>query len=82
MYISNKKTQAKFEFYIKQLADAMSPSNFALTNPEVIRESLETNGASLLKGFQNLLRDLDGKKILNIQTLPGNKVLLTYSRAN
>jgi polyhydroxyalkanoate synthase len=65
----DKKTHAKFEFYTKQLADAMSPSNFALTNPEVIRESIETNGASLLKGFQNLMRDLDGgKKLLNIQT--------------
>jgi polyhydroxyalkanoate synthase len=64
----DKKTHAKFEFYIKQLADAMSPSNFALTNPEVIRESIETNGVSILKGFQNLMRDLDAKRVLNIQT--------------
>ncbi|MCE3231886.1 MAG: phbC [Rickettsiaceae bacterium] len=59
----DKKTAEKFEFYTKQLIDAMSPSNFAFTNPEVIKEAINTNGASLMKGFQNLLRDLDGNKL-------------------
>jgi polyhydroxyalkanoate synthase len=65
----DKKTLEKFEFYTKQFCDAMSPSNFAMTNPEVIREAINTNGASILKGMQNLARDLEkGGKMINIAT--------------
>jgi polyhydroxyalkanoate synthase len=63
----DQKTLDKFEFYTRQLVDAMSPSNFAMTNPEVIRESINTKGASLAKGFQNFMEDFEsGKTILNL----------------
>lgn len=53
------KTQKKLAFYTKQIADAISPTNFALTNPEVLKETFRTNGENLVKGLENLLTDLE-----------------------
>ena len=53
------KTAAKVEFYTRQFADAMSPSNFAVTNPEVLRATSETGGENLVRGLQNLLDDME-----------------------
>ncbi len=53
------KTAQKVDFYTRQFVDALSPSNFALTNPEVLRETLETGGENLLRGLENLLDDLE-----------------------
>lgn len=53
----------KVRFYTKQFVDAMSPSNFAMTNPEVIRATVETGGENLLKGLKNLLSDLEKGRI-------------------
>lgn len=48
----------KVDFYTRQYIDALSPSNFALTNPEVLNETIRSGGKNLLKGFNNLLDDL------------------------
>ncbi len=56
------KTKHKLEFYTKQFVDAMAPSNFALTNPEVLKITLETRGENLLRGLKNMLEDLDRGK--------------------
>ncbi len=48
----------KVDFYTRQYIDALSPSNFALTNPEVLNETARTGGKNLLNGFNNLLDDL------------------------
>ena len=48
----------KVDFYTRQYIDALSPSNFALTNPEVLNETVRSGGKNLLKGFNNLLDDL------------------------
>jgi polyhydroxyalkanoate synthase len=53
------KTAQKVDFYSRQFVDAMSPSNFLLTNPEVLRKTAETGGENLLKGLSNLLGDLE-----------------------
>jgi polyhydroxyalkanoate synthase len=55
-------TRKKVEFYTKQFADAMSPSNFVFTNPEVLRTTLQSNGENLVKGLNNLLIDLERGK--------------------
>ena len=49
------KTAQKVDFYARQFVDAMSPSNFLLTNPEVLRQTAETGGENLLRGLNNLL---------------------------
>jgi polyhydroxyalkanoate synthase len=49
----------RIEFYTKQFADALAPTNFVFTNPEVLRTTLESNGENLVKGLNNLLEDLD-----------------------
>ena len=62
------KTAQKVDFYARQFVDAMSPSNFLLTNPEVLRKTAETGGENLLKGLNNLLSDLEqGKGKLRIK---------------
>ena len=49
----------KVRFYTKQFTDAMSPTNFLLTNPEVLRETVRTRGANVVRGLRNLLNDFD-----------------------
>ena len=53
------KVAQKIDFYSRQFVDALSPSNFVLTNPEVLRKTVETGGENLLKGLTNLLADLE-----------------------
>lgn len=63
------ETKKKLEFYTRQYVDAMAPSNFAVTNPEVIDETIRSGGENLIRGFKNLIRDLErGKGSLNIST--------------
>ncbi|MEO8410455.1 MAG: class I poly(R)-hydroxyalkanoic acid synthase, partial [Propionivibrio sp.] len=55
----DESTQRKVNFFTKQYIDALSPSNFAMSNPEVLRETVSSKGQNLVKGFDNLLRDLE-----------------------
>ncbi len=55
----DKQTDKKVQFYTRQFADALSPTNFIMTNPTVLRETLETGGDNLVKGLENLLNDLE-----------------------
>jgi polyhydroxyalkanoate synthase len=56
------KTAQKVDFYTRQFIDALSPSNFALTNPQVVKATVESKGENLVKGLQNLLTDLERGK--------------------
>ncbi|PCJ35274.1 MAG: class I poly(R)-hydroxyalkanoic acid synthase [Alphaproteobacteria bacterium] len=49
----------KMNFFTRQFIEAMSPTNFALSNPEVIRATVESKGQNLVKGMENFLRDYD-----------------------
>ncbi len=70
----DSRVKRKVGFYIDQLVDAMSPTNFALTNPEVIRETIISNGENLVRGLENLLEDLreSSKGQLNIRMTDPN----------
>ncbi len=60
-------TAQKVDFYTRQFVDAMSPSNFLMTNPEVIKATIDSKGENLVKGLQNLLKDMErGKGHLRI----------------
>ena len=64
----DQKTQQKVDFYTRQFIDAMAPTNFLMTNPEVLRVTMETHGDNLVHGLQNLLEDLErGKGKLSIR---------------
>jgi polyhydroxyalkanoate synthase len=79
------KTKLQLRFYARQFIDAMSPSNFPATNPEVIRKAIETRSASLTDGMKNLIDDLQKGRITrvdesafevgrNLATTPGSVV--------
>jgi polyhydroxyalkanoate synthase len=84
----DEATALKVDFYTRQFVDAVSPSNFVATNPEVLSATVETGGQNLLRGLENLLADLargEGRSITmtdmkafrlgeNIATTPGKVV--------
>ena len=87
------QTAKKVDFYTRQYIDALSPTNFALTNPDVLQETIKSGGANLVKGLSNLLDDLErgeGKQVRikmtdtkafklgeNVATTPGKVVFQT-----
>ncbi|MEQ8405220.1 MAG: class I poly(R)-hydroxyalkanoic acid synthase [Oceanicaulis sp.] len=52
-------TRRKVEFVTRQMTDAMAPTNFAMTNPDVLEETFKTKGENLTNGLMNLMRDLE-----------------------
>ena len=55
----DEATRHRARFYFDQIANAMAPTNFAFTNPEVLKQTLATSGENLLQGMQNLARDIE-----------------------
>ena len=55
-------TRERAQFYLRQIAGAVSPSNFLPTNPELLRETIRENGANLVRGMQMLATDLEAGK--------------------
>ena len=85
----DEHTRRNVDFFTRQYIDALAPSNFALTNPEVFRETIASGGQNLVKGLNNLLDDIergngqlkismtDSKAFelgVNIATTPGHVV--------
>jgi polyhydroxyalkanoate synthase len=60
------RSKLQLRFYARQFIDAMSPSNFPATNPEVIRTAIRTRSASLTAGMQNLIGDLQKGRITRV----------------
>jgi polyhydroxyalkanoate synthase subunit PhaC len=70
-------TRKKAEFYVQQITNAIAPSNFVFTNPEVLRETLASNGGNLVRGMTMLAEDIEaGHGTLRIrQSDPANLVV-------
>ncbi|MEX2650415.1 MAG: class I poly(R)-hydroxyalkanoic acid synthase [Alphaproteobacteria bacterium] len=65
----DERTAKKVDFYTRQWIDAVSPTNFLVTNPEALRATIESGGDNLIKGLQNLLGDFErGQGRLDIKT--------------
>ena len=58
----DERTKHKARFYVKQLSNAISPSNFILTNPELFRETVASNGENLVRGMHMLAEDIEAGK--------------------
>ncbi len=52
----------KVDFHMRQFVDAMAPTNFVATNPQVLRATVESGGENLVKGLRNVLEDLERGK--------------------
>src|SRR5436305_5299982 len=52
-------SQKKVAFFTRQYVDALAPSNFLMTNPQVLRETLASGGQNLVRGLNNLLADIE-----------------------
>lgn len=69
----DEETRHKVDFYTRQFINAIAPSNFLITNPEALRETIESKGDNLVKGLEHLLADIErGKGILKISTTDYN----------
>lgn len=55
----DEHTRKKAEFYVQQITNAIAPSNFILTNPEVLRATVESNGDNLVRGMKMLAEDIE-----------------------
>jgi polyhydroxyalkanoate synthase subunit PhaC len=53
------QTAKKVSFFTRQYIDALAPTNFVLTNPEVLKTTIESGGKNLLDGLNHLLKDID-----------------------
>ena len=56
------KERKKLEFLTRNFIEALSPANYAATNPEVLKATVESKGQNLLNGLENLLRDVERGK--------------------
>jgi polyhydroxyalkanoate synthase len=79
----DKKNQHKLEFFTRQTVDALSPGNFAISNPEVLKATVESKGANLVNGMKNLISDLvEGKGQLKISMVDKSKFEIGKNIAN
>src|SRR6185295_11672365 len=70
-------TRQKADFYVRQIGNAISPSNFVLTNPEVMRETLSSNAENLVRGMHMLAEDIEaGRGNLKIRQSDASKFAL------
>lgn len=59
----DEKSKNRLRFIARQLIDALAPSNFAATNPEFVKQALETKGQSITEGINNLIKDFEKGRI-------------------
>ena len=71
------KTAQKIDFYTRQFVDAIAPTNFVATNPEVLRATVDSGGENLVNGLKHLLEDLErgkGRLMIKMTDLDSFKV--------
>ncbi len=69
--MATSSSKATVRFLLDQYLNAVSPANFAFTNPDVVKRTKETNGANLVQGFAHLVEDLaSGKGVVQRRTDP------------
>jgi polyhydroxyalkanoate synthase len=69
----DEHTRKKAEFYVQQISNALAPSNFILTNPEVLRETMKSNADNLARGMQMFAEDIEaGRGTLRIRQSAAN----------
>jgi polyhydroxyalkanoate synthase len=76
----DEKQQHKLVFYVRQFIDAISPTNFSFTNPQVIHEIIQTGGQNMVSGMEHLRRDLQAGKMKMTDTdafAPGRNLAIT-----
>jgi polyhydroxyalkanoate synthase subunit PhaC len=76
----DKKQHNKMIFYMRQFIDAISPTNFAFTNPQVVHETIQTGGKNLTHGMENFMRDWQAGHMKMTDTeafTPGKNVATT-----
>ncbi len=79
----DEHTRRKAEFYLRQLIAALAPTNFPLTNPEVLRETLNSGGENLARGLEILAEDITaGKGRLKIRQTDTSQFVLGENIAN
>jgi polyhydroxyalkanoate synthase len=65
----DERTRTQVDFFSRQMLNALAPTNYPLTNPQVLRKTLETGGLNLLTGLGNLLEDVaHGKGLVKRRT--------------
>jgi polyhydroxyalkanoate synthase subunit PhaC len=75
-------SREKAQFYVRQISGALSPSNFLATNPELLRKTLEENGANLVRGLTMLSQDIEtGHGQLKIRQTDTSKFTLGVNTA-
>ena len=55
----DKRTAHRVQFFARQILEALSPDNFIPTNPQLMAETIKSNGKNLLRGMNNFLQDID-----------------------
>src|SRR6266487_1259972 len=76
----DEKQQHKLIFYLRQFLDAISPTNYAFTNPQIIHEIIQTGGQNMRSGMEHLMRDLEAGKMKMTNTdafAPGQNLAIT-----
>ena len=76
----DEQQQRKLVFYLRQFLDAISPTNVLFTNPQVLRETVQSGGKNLVTGMEHLLRDLNAGQMKMTDTdafAPGRNLALT-----
>lgn len=59
--VTNRSLAKRVQFFIQHYLDALSPDNFLLTNPDILAQTIQSNGKNVLRGLRNFLEDIDAR---------------------